>query len=175
MKAWSQNVWLIYYTIGGEIWDDSRRVYKKEGTKDLSFKEELHEEIYDPKVVEPTSCIDVNKDLIWLTSSFPTLKALFEPQQPCAWKMSHVGSTCQTLYYHAKLEGNQDSRTMGSVVWQLLWEEAALWWARHAPTLLHQKDVALSDGESTLHPLWLAVPIQGVFLSHLFLLRLETM
>ena len=37
---------------------------KDEGTKDMSFKEELHEEIYNPKVVEPTSCIDVNKDLI---------------------------------------------------------------------------------------------------------------
>ena len=35
---------------------------KEEGTKDLSFKEELHEEIYDPKVVELMSCIDVNKD-----------------------------------------------------------------------------------------------------------------
>ena len=35
---------------------------KEEGTKDLSFKEELHEEIYDPKVVELMSFIDVNKD-----------------------------------------------------------------------------------------------------------------
>ena len=51
---------------------------KEEVTTDLSFKEQLHEEIYNLKVLEPTSCIDANKDLIWLTSSLLTLKALFE-------------------------------------------------------------------------------------------------
>ena len=141
----------------------------KEGrTKDLSFKEELHEEIYDPKVVEPMSCIDVNKDLIWPTSSLPTLKALFEPQQPCAQKMSHVGRTCQKLYYHAKLEGNQIQEPW--VVFydtyygrKPLFDELGV-----TPTPLHQEDVALLDGESTMHPLRWAVPIQEVFLSHSF-------
>ena len=79
---------------------------KEEGTKDLSFRKELLEDIYDAKVVEPTSYIDINKDLIWPTSSLPTLKVLFEPRLPCALKMSHVESTCQKLYHYVKLDGN---------------------------------------------------------------------
>ena len=44
----------------------------------MSFKEESHVEIYDPKGVEPTMPIDVNKNLIRLIPPLPTSKAFFK-------------------------------------------------------------------------------------------------
>ena len=55
-----------------------KKCTKEEGIKDMSFKEESHEEIYDPKGVEPTMPIDVNKNLIRLIPPLPTSKAFFK-------------------------------------------------------------------------------------------------
>ena len=106
-------------------------MYNEEWTKDLGLKEESHEWIYNLEVVEPiTSFINVNKNLTWPTSSLPTLKLFFQPQHSYVLKMSHVGSTCRNIYYYAKLDGNPIQRSMGSVVWHVLLEEATLWWSR---------------------------------------------